>query len=222
MNIMRKSYSNFRWKVAQWFEWRWWKRYLKKKDKIQYLTWKRSYWQNLLDSVADVLVINPAMRICDLGCGPAGIFIALPANKITAVDPLIRVYENETVVFSPADYVNTNFECSTIEDFSADCPFDVVFCLNAINHVKDIDAGFQKLNALCTSGGKVVLSVDAHNFSFFKFLFRFIPGDILHPHQYDLTEYTQLLEKQNFRILKTVLVKEELLFNHFLLVAVSV
>ncbi len=219
MSRLLKTYSNLRWKVAQWFELRWWKHYLHKKDKSQYLNWKRNYWQQVLNTIADVLVIQPTMNLCDLGCGPAGIFIALPENNITAVDPLIHVYASETSVFTASDYRNTNFVCTTIENFSSDATFDVVFCLNAINHVKDIDKGFDKLSSLCASNGTVVLSIDAHNFSFFKILFRFVPGDILHPHQYDRVEYNQLLEKQNFRILKTVLLKKEWLFSHYLMVA---
>ncbi|MBK7150078.1 MAG: hypothetical protein IPH78_15060 [Bacteroidetes bacterium] len=111
MKPLQNAYSIYRWKIAQWFELRWWKRYLKKKDKAQYLDWKRNYWQQLLKMVADVLVIHPDLKVCDLGCGPAGIFIALPDNSITAVDPLLEVYEKQTGFFLPADYPNTRFVC---------------------------------------------------------------------------------------------------------------
>jgi len=239
-----KQPSSFRWKVAQWFELRWWKSYLRGKNKEEYLAWKKSYWQNILSLVSDKVKLNPSKTIIDLGCGPAGVFIALPQNKVTAVDPLIDEYENQTPFFSKSNYPNVTFVKSTIEEFevsviasealrakqspssrveiasqSLAMTYDVVFCMNCINHVHDIEKGFEKLKEVCADGGTLVLSIDAHNFSFFKHLFRLIPGDILHPHQYDLAEYKIFLEKQGFEIVKTELLKQEFLFGHWVVVA---
>jgi len=235
---------SLRWRLAQWFELRWWKNYLRGKNKQEYLTWKKNYWQNILEKIADVAPVNAVQTVCDLGCGPAGIFIALPQNKVTAIDPLINAYENISPVFCKTDYPNVQFVESTIEDYnptviarneervtkqsptekeiasqSLAMTFDIIFCLNAINHVRDIETGFNKLKTLCAENGTVVISIDAHNFSFFKYLFRLMPGDILHPHQYDLEEYKNFLEKQGFRILKTELLKNEFVFGHWVLVA---
>lgn len=227
--------NKLKWKVAQWFELRWWRGYLRGKDKAEYLAWKREYWGGILekcgvsaesrggDSAGGAL--NDNKTICDLGCGPAGVFIALPNIKVTAVDPLIDAYEKQTPFFSKSDYPNVKFVKSTIEDFETfevlktSDVYDVVFCMNAINHVHDIEKGFEKLAAVCATGGTLVVSIDAHNYSFFKYLFRLIPGDVLHPHQYDLEEYKAFIEKQGMRIVKTELLKQERIFNHYLLVA---
>ncbi len=222
--------KELKWKIAQWFELRWWKNYLRGKNKEEYLEWKSNYWKNILSGISNELKLNSSKTICDLGCGPAGIFIALPENKVTAVDPLIDEYEKQTPFFKKSDYPNTAFVKGTIEEFgektwqvSETCQvlpkYDVVFCLNAINHVHDMEKGFEKLKEVCAVNGTLVLSIDAHNFSFFKHLFRTVPGDILHPHQYDLAEYKSFLEKQGFIILKTELLKQEWLFGHWVLVA---
>lgn len=208
-----------RWKIAQWFELRWWKRYLSGKNKQAYLQWKKQYWQKILTSISSDVAIAPGAGVCDLGCGPAGIFIALPTNRVTAVDPLIDEYERQLSFFDKADYPYTTFVNSTIEDYKTDTKFEVVFCLNAINHVYHIENGFCKLNELAAANARVVVSIDAHNFSFFKYLFRLIPGDVLHPHQYDLAEYKQFIEKQQLKIVKTELLKKEFFFTHYLLVA---
>jgi len=213
--------KSVRWKIAQWFELRWWKNYLHGKNKGEYLTWKKNYWNNLLLKICEVLdvsEISPDKTICDLGCGPAGVFIALPENKITAVDPLINEYEKQTPIFSKKDYPNVEFVKCTIEEFETEERYDVVFSMNAINHVVNIEKGVEKLKEVCAGNGKLVLSIDAHNFSFFKHLFRLVPGDILHPHQYDLDEYKTFLDKNGFEILKTELLKKEFFFNHFLIV----
>ena len=212
------SMTSARWRIAQWFELRWWKNYFRDKNKEEYLGWKKSYWNNILSLVSNEIKLNPSKTIADLGCGPAGVFIALPENKVTAVDPLIDEYESQTPFFSKSDYPNVAFVKSTIEEFESNGKFDIAFCMNCINHVHDIEKGFEKLKEVCGHNGTLVLSIDAHNFSFFKHLFRLIPGDILHPHQYDLAEYKTFLEKQGF---KTEFLKQEFLFGHWVVVAVS-
>jgi hypothetical protein len=37
-----------RWKIAQWFELQWWKRYLSGKSKEEYIAWKTNYWLQLM------------------------------------------------------------------------------------------------------------------------------------------------------------------------------
>ena len=230
-----------RWKIAQYFELRWWKNYLQGKDKLQYLEWKKNYWKDILAKISEQVKIKPSTTIADLGCGPAGIFIALPQNKITAVDPLLDQYEQQTSFFKKSDYPNVCFVTTTIEDFCAADPHaseaplpdsqaetvlswraksnhDLVFCMNAINHVHDIEKGFNKLREICKENGAIVVSIDAHNFSFFKHLFRLLPGDILHPHQCDLNEYKSMLEKDGWMVSKTLQLKHEFFFDHFLLV----
>jgi 2-polyprenyl-6-hydroxyphenyl methylase/3-demethylubiquinone-9 3-methyltransferase len=209
-----------RWKIAQWFELRWWKNYLRNKDRTAYLNWKISYWTGLLNKISGQIKIAPGDTVADLGCGPAGIYIALPGNRVVAVDPLLDRYTAGISFFRASDFPNTEFITSTIEAFDNKGElFDVVFCMNAINHVHDIHGAFRKLHGLCKAEGAVVVSIDAHNHSFFKHLFRLIPGDILHPHQYDLEEYKKLLAVNDWKITSTELIKHEFFFDHYMLVA---
>jgi 2-polyprenyl-6-hydroxyphenyl methylase/3-demethylubiquinone-9 3-methyltransferase len=213
---------SLKWNLAQWFELRWWKNYLSGKDKQTYLQWKREYWNKLLAELAADVSINPSMQIADMGCGPAGIFIALPNNEVTAVDPLIDAYEKETNFFRKSDYPNVIFLTDTIENFSSqqtNAKYDVVFCMNAINHVNDIRGSFQNLKYLCRRTGAVVVSIDAHRFRFFKYLFRLVPGDILHPHQYDLKEYRELLAAGEWKIIACKQLKQAFFFSHYCLIA---
>jgi SAM-dependent methyltransferase len=248
--------SSLRWKIAQWFELRWWLRYLSSKDKEKYYSWKKQYWNNLLDQIADVLPYKDAGSIADLGCGPAGIFIVFGPQtpeggfntnshaRATAVDPLLDVYEQKLPFFDKKDFPYTTFINQKLEDFSVSTPkapeeglntiegwllksplgdlgvekFDIVFCMNAINHVADIDRAYNRMIDAAKAGGYIVVSIDAHNHSFFKKLFRLIPGDILHPHQYDLDEYCDFMTKGGCTILKKLLVKKEFFFSHYVVV----
>jgi 2-polyprenyl-3-methyl-5-hydroxy-6-metoxy-1,4-benzoquinol methylase len=162
-----------------------------------------------------------AKHVLDKGCGPFGMALAHEAIKkpLTAVDPLIIEYERALTHFDRSDYPGTTFIETTLENYESDQIFDFVFCLNAINHVENIDLSFDKISKLCETGATLVLGVDAHNFSFFKHLFRWIPGDILHPHQYNLREYELMLEDSGFKIQSRYLIKKEFIFTYRVLVA---
>jgi 2-polyprenyl-6-hydroxyphenyl methylase/3-demethylubiquinone-9 3-methyltransferase len=58
-----------------------------------------------------------------------------------------------------------------------------------------------------------------HRSSFLKNIFQFIPGDILHPHQYKLNDYLQMLPADKWTVLHTETMKRESIFDYVLIVA---
>ncbi|MDF1868265.1 MAG: methyltransferase domain-containing protein [Saprospiraceae bacterium] len=208
---------NLRWKIAQAIEFRWWQQYLKKKPVSDYLAWKKDYWKTFLEKI-DIHPIKED-KILDVGCGPAGIFIVLPDVEVDAVDPLLDQYEENLPHFNKENYPNTIFLTTPFEDLNSAKKYDKIFCLNAINHVSDLKKCFQKLNELLGENGTLILSIDAHNYSLFKYIFRALPGDILHPHQYDLSEYKDMVSDLGMTIQKTVLYKQEFFFNYHIIIA---
>lgn len=211
--------KTLRWRTAQFFEALWWKNYLVKKDVAAYLSYKVNYWNKILATIATEVAIKPHDRILDAGCGPAGIFIALSDYKVSAFDPLLDTYAKELPHFKFEMYPYVKFKTDTLESFESEEQFDVVFCMNAINHVSELDKAFLTLYKHTKQGGRIVVSIDAHNHKFYKHLFRLQPADILHPHQYDLPEYSEMLRSLGCEISQTALVKKEYLFNHYILVA---
>ena len=208
---------NLRWKIAQAAEIRWWRRYLNKKKKGEYLEWKRNYWYRFLAKTG--LDIKNGAQILDAGCGPAGIFTVLSQYTVTAIDPLLESYDQQLVHFDRTDYPGVTFKQTTIESFEESNSFDYVFCLNAINHVADIDLAMDRLITALKPDGTLVLSIDAHNYGWLKSIFRLLPGDILHPHQYDLEDYQLMLAKRNCKISASYVQKKEWIFNYHVLVA---
>lgn len=211
--------KTLKWGVAQRAELRWWQNYLKGKEPESYLAWKKTYWKNILDAIAPVCTLRDGMHILDAGCGPAGIFIYAENCNVDAVDPLLDQYEKELPHFDKNLYTNVHFFCMPLESFHSDTPYDIVFCMNAINHVSDIAASYDILCRAVKPGGFLVISIDAHNFHFFRFIFRMIPGDILHPHQYDLREYENFLTQRSMQLKQTVHVKHGFFFDHYVQVA---
>lgn len=211
--------SNWRWKCAQYVERIWWKNYLRKKEIGTYLNWKKNYWTNMLSECLPYLQLTAPAEILDAGCGPAGIFMVLDGNKVQAFDPLLAYYEANLPHFSRARYPWVEFTASSLETFSPSTSFDVVFCMNAINHVNDIGLSFDRLVSFGHPGSYFVMTIDAHNYRLLKTIFTLLPGDILHPHQYLLGDYQRMFTSRDCRILLSKRIRHDLLFDHYLLIA---
>jgi len=209
---------NLKWKVAQAAEIKWWNNYLKHKDKSSYYDWKRRYWVDFLKDINFVLSPTP-LKILDAGSGPAGIFTILKNHEVVAVDPLLDKYESSLEQFETSDFQNVEFITSTIERIHMDQRFDIVFCLNCINHVSSIQSSLRNLFNALKPGGKIVLSTDAHNSNLLKNLFQLIPGDILHPHQYNIEEYKAFVNNAGFQVSSMKMVKSENIFGYWVIQA---
>ncbi len=211
--------KTIKWRLAQYLELIWWKQYLQKKSKADYLAWKKDYWNNLLKKLPLTTPFPKTATVLDAGCGPAGMFIALHKSyQVTALDPLLDRYETEVPHFSKQDYPQVNFHALPIELLEGSENYEVVCCMNVINHVVNIQQSMDTLVRVLQKGGLFLLTIDAHNYAFFKHLFRTIPGDMLHPHQYDLKEYERMMTSRGVQLEASILIKEEFFFDHYLLV----
>ena len=209
--------SRIRWKIAQWAERIWWRRYLKNKSVAEYLEWKKNYWQEFLKKINLSESEIHSQKSIDLGCGPAGIFILF--DNCTAVDPLLDKYDADLAHFSKKNYPSNTFISSSIEDFEPSEKYDSIFCINAINHVSNMQIGIAKLGECATEDSTLVISIDAHNHNFLKQIFQLLPGDILHPHQYNLTEYKSKIEAEGWQITNTIEMDKAFIFNYYVLTA---
>ena len=59
-----------------------------------------------------------------------------------------------------------------------------------------------------------MLSVDAHHHSFFKFIFRLIPGDVLHPQQDGVADSQRFLHEQGLQVETTLVLKKGWVFDY--------
>lgn len=206
-----------RWRLAQFLEIRWWQQYLRKKGKQEYLQAKRAYWQRILDRLD--LEVPTAARVLDAGCGPAGIFMVLAQAEVVAVDPLLPAYAEKLSHFEPREYPWVRFAAVMLEDFSVEVPYDYVFCLNAINHVADLQQGMAVLAEATKKQRYLIMSIDTHRYWLLKWLFRLLPGDALHPHQHSLADYEALLQQQGLRLTQKIKLKSGWIFDYWVLAA---
>lgn len=201
--------KNIFWRIAQFFEIRWWKNYLSAKEKEDYYSSKKKYWDDVFSMLSDTIDINQKDTILDAGSGPAGIFINFPQNKITAVDPLLDNYEKELNHFSKSDFKNVQFINSPLEEYKSDEKFDFIFCLNVINHVERIGVVIQNLAMSLKDGGKLIFSVDCHHNNLLQKLFSTLKFDVLHPVQLTSPGYKKLFSKQ-----KSLKLKREFIYKN--------
>lgn len=211
-----KQAKTLRWRVAQWLEIRWWRNYLSDKSPATYLQQKAEYWQRLLNTLA--IECAEKQVVLDAGCGPAGIFLILKEQAVDAVDPLLDQYRENIPHFDPTHYPWVNFHSCPLEDFRIQRSYELVFCLNAINHIYDWQKGLDQLTLAASSGGQLVLGIDVHNYLWVKRIFQTIPGDVLHPHQHDRDDYRRALHQRGWQIKKEHTWKKGLIFDYWLLV----
>lgn len=210
--------KKLRWALAQYFEQRWWKNYLKSKDLNSYIHWKKGYWKQFIDGLPYPILLKASGNYLDAGCGPAGINMVLPGS-VTAIDPLLDNYHAQFPFFKPSEYPNVTFKQATLEDYNPAHTFDGVFCLNAINHVQNIKKAMLTLNQCCAESGILVLSVDVHNYKWLGWLFRLAQADVMHPQQFDEEAYLDMLEEAGFSMLSKKTLKKELIFSYKVFVA---
>ncbi len=211
--------ASLKWKIAQYAEIRWWKNYLKNQTVEDYLTYKQNYWKEFLDKIPQQYRPAAGQKMLDAGCGPAGIFIIFNDFEVTAVDPLLDQYEENLPHFSRLQYPYAKFITSGLEAYQGELQFDQVFCLNAINHVSDLGLAFDRLVDSVAPGGTLHVSIDAHNHGWLKWIFRALPFDILHPHQYDLQEYSDMLTQRGLKVEHSIRYGEHPIFDYHLLIA---
>ena len=170
------------------------------------------HWRKVLTQVD--LHLLPDERVLDAGCGPAGIFTILQAQKVDAIDPLLQDYEKKLPDFQLNQFPYVHFKTQMLEQLDQQEMYDHVFCLNAINHVANLERAAQCLIQSLKPNGTLLISIDVHRFALLKFIFRMIPGDVLHPQQDDLSDYVRLLEKLGLDIEKTLVLKQGWIFNY--------
>ncbi|MEM9931610.1 MAG: methyltransferase domain-containing protein [Bacteroidota bacterium] len=213
--------TTIRWRVAQFLERRWWRRYLHGKSPEEYLNNKRMYWQRTLDQLDWELV--PGRRVLDAGCGPAGVFMLLhEVEKVTALDPLLASYEKDLPIFHQADYPAVQFIIQPLEQrLVSPSSFEAIYCFNAINHVDDWGRALDVLTSYARPGTRLVLTSDVHRHNWLLPIFRALPGDALHPQQHNAAAYRAALQARGWRIEWEEVLREEAIFLYTAWVAVK-
>lgn len=144
---------------------------------------KLVYWRRILDAVrSEGVAVGSDSRVLDMGCGGTSLLLALEQGRLTGVDPLMDFYLDKfpSLAGAPVTWLS-----GTAEAFRSPAPFDVVFLINALDHVRSPARAALNLSRLVAPGGHLVLVLNAHTtrvargyFALFHHLI-----DPPHPHQ---------------------------------------
>jgi SAM-dependent methyltransferase len=96
-------------------------------------------------------------RVLDIGCGPRGsLEWADMAHQRVGLDPLVRHYLKLGAIKHKMEYVASGSEKMPFPD----AHFDIVTCLNALDHVDDLGATIREIKRVTKRGGFFLLSVE--------------------------------------------------------------
>ncbi|MBN2498640.1 MAG: methyltransferase domain-containing protein [Deltaproteobacteria bacterium] len=169
------------WERVQELEWA----YQARKRPERVLALNRIYWQRLLAETRKAGVrIGPGTRVLDAGCGGAGILLALEQGERVGIDPLMDRYLERFDFLAGTDIVWLR---ACVEDYTSERPFDIVFCINVLDHTRDPGAAARRLQGLLAEGGHLVVLVNLHRSAlarrYYALLQRYV--DPTHPQQMD-------------------------------------
>lgn len=100
------------------------------------------------------------MRVLDVGCGPHGGLMLFKDCEKYGVDHLIDGYIS--IGYPLKDHGITYIDCKAEKTPFADGFFDAVVCINALDHVDELDATIREISRIMRTGGKVMGQFNFH------------------------------------------------------------
>lgn len=152
------------------------------------------YWSNVLDMMP--FKIKPDDRILDIGCGPAGILLAINSGTKYGIDPLMDKYMKDFDLPTDCHWI-----ASKIEDFEPQEQFNIIFAWNSLDHVHDLDEAAHSIKNLLSNNGHLVISVWCHTTKLFKYYFQAFNRHIdkFHPHQITDTDILTMFSEYSLK-----------------------
>jgi ubiquinone/menaquinone biosynthesis C-methylase UbiE len=140
-------------------------------------------------------------RLLDVGAGPISFLSVVGTGREkVAVDTLSDAYKKKFNRDDSVVYVNSESEALNMEDNY----FDVVFCLNALDHFKDYYKSIAEMIRVLKMGGILYLEYENTTPLMRKMCAMGYekPLSIFHPHLLDNDEIIAFCKKNNLRVMK--------------------
>lgn len=98
------------------------------------------------------------LTLIDVGSGPEGILHVLEAKRKIAVDPLMDLFGEIGYNVQANDVEAVALSAEDLWKLS--CSADIVFCLNALDHMRNLPTAAKQIIELIRPGGFLILCVD--------------------------------------------------------------
>lgn len=181
-----------RWSVAQSKEEVFWRRKSVFNSQMERVI---SRYGPVIDKISDRLA--PYSTILDVGCGPTCAGQLFSVGIKTYLDPLMDSF----LKTYPEKLAKGEKICSTAENIpKPDESFDVVLCVNALDHMFDPEKALDEIHRVLKRGGIFVLGIFLHPLPVAmarRFIERWLPifREDAHPYSYTLKSLRKLLNK---------------------------
>lgn len=157
---------------------------------------------------------KPFKSLLEVGCGPycrnTEYFLNLfpTITKISILDPLLQNYiDNNYYVNKVIEKYKVKTFSTSLEAYSDNEQYEVIICINVLDHVQDSDICMEKIYEKLCQGGVLILGQDLTNEDDIKN----DPGlltDLGHPIKLDHLYFKEKLKKYN-HIFQNILPREQ-------------
>ena len=177
-------------------------------DIMEFLRLRRHTWASLVGLLKGDIAFDSSKRVLDIGCGPTSIFLALSGGKKYVVDPTLeRLFQLHPFVREVEEYRDVNFVSRPIEETIFDQQFDLIFTINALDHVGALKPVVDKIDELLAPGGILVIIVDCYADRTVRNIMSFFDVDLPHPHHFIAEDITRIfsayqLKKQDNNVVE--------------------
>ncbi len=192
---MSRSRSRTRWLEAQNLE-----AVTESADDIrEWVRVRTDTWARLVHYLDQRSLVKKRRRILDVGGKATTIFLALPGSHRYAVDPVYgHLFEQHPFLGDLEQYRGVTFVALPVEELVEE-PFDLIFCINALDHVSEVDVVASRLKQLLAPGGVFVLIVDCYADKAVRDLVRWFDVDVPHPHHFVVEDIPRIFRGLRLR-----------------------
>lgn len=145
--------------------------------------------------------------ILDIGCGTGSVDFYLASNhhQVTGIDISKRAIDACKQNAKKLGLVKeTTFVQTTVENFRTRKKFDIVICLEVIEHLSNDKKALKKIHALLKKGGLLIMSTPSVNAPLYRigFLDKF-DKRVGHLRRYSMTSITRKVTNAGFKIVES-------------------
>jgi len=129
--------------------------------------------------------------VLEVGCGPVGLIKHLGMSRRVAVDPLLNEFRKDGF---PIDehYRGCELLPSSAEDVVLDGQFDLVLCLNVLDHCMDAEKVLRRLVAWTKPDGALILRSDLRSRN---------GGSVYHPIVFTREDVNRVFSEVGMRVI---------------------
>ena len=116
-----------------------------------------AFYQQLLEHYYG-MIVQPGLRVLELGCGGGDLLAALKPSFGVGVDFSSEMLTIARSRHPECQFVQADVHEPVFDDMESQAPFDVIILSDLINDLWDVQTVFENLRRLCHSGTRIIIN----------------------------------------------------------------